>query len=626
MTKTVYFILLSILLINIHSLYAQECIETGKIISAAGTTEAGYSGNNGLGSLAKVNQPQGLSGDSNGNLYFADAINHVVRKVDPDGIITTIAGVAGVSGFNFSTGPAHLIQLSYPTDVAVDAAGNLYITEGISSLIRYLDVSTGIISLIGGSIINGFGYGGDGGNATDAKFQFPNAIAVNSLGEIFIADRFNHRIRKIAVDGIITTIAGNGTQGYSGDGQNALNAEINNPFDLVIDAADNIYFVDLNNNVIRKIEHTTNIITTAIGTGVVGFSGDGGLASSAEISNPQGITIDVNGNIYISDQANARIRKIDGDTGIISTVLGTGTIGYPASGTAAATADINPYNLFINNEDKLFYSEWINHRVTTFECPNTELFFEAECVTIGSNWRSNHDTRASGGKYLVYPGIGKELGSGPTDGNDIVRFIVLLPEAGMYDLYARTLTFSSFSDAFWVRINNANWLDFSNIRKSLSYIWNPLHDGDPTAPISVSLNAGLNIIEFGLQEDGTRIDKLAIIAAGGTPPDALGGDSDNCPDFDVSGDDYDFDTIDQQLKEFSVYPNPFSTDLNIAWQSDLPTDIKIINSLGQIIWEKTAAYSMDENVELQQLPAGMYIIELENEEGRKLLKIQKVNR
>lgn len=555
MIKTTYFILLSVLLLNTNFLYAQECIETGTIISAAGTTEGGYSGNGGLGSLAKINQPQGLVGDNEGNLYFADALNHVVRKVDADGIITTIAGVAGVSGFNFSTGPAHLIQLSYPTDVAVDAQGNLYITEGVSSLIRYLDVSTGTLSLIGGTPVNGFGYGGDGGNATDAKFQFPNAIAVNSIGEIFIADRFNHRIRKIAIDGIITTIAGTGSQGYSGDGGNALNAQINNPFDIVIDAADNIHFVDLNNNVIRRIDHATNVISTTIGTGAVGFSGDGGLANVAEISNPQGITIDANDNIYISDQENARIRKVNAATGIITTVLGTGTTGYPTSGVAAATADINPYNLFISNENKLIYSEWINHRVVTTECSDTELYFEAECVTIGANWRLNSDTRASGGKYIVYPGIGKELGSGPTDNDDIIRFIVILPQAGMYDIYARTLTFSSFSDAFWVRVNNDNWLDFSNITKSLGYIWNPLHDGDPTAPISVSLNEGLNIIEFGLQEDGTRIDKLAVIAEGGTPPENLGGEADNCANLDISDDDYDFDTIDQDYKGLSVYPN-----------------------------------------------------------------------
>lgn len=626
MKKTIYLIFFLTLFLNTHFLSAQ-CAGTGIIASAAGTTVQGYSGDGGLGALAKINQPLGLAGDANGNMYFADAINHIVRKVDANGIISTVAGIPGVSGFNSASGSTDIVQLSYPTDVAVGPNGNLYIAEGISSLIRKVNLTTNIVTLIGGTPVNGFGYAGDGGNATDAKLQFPNGLVVNSGGDIFIADRFNHRIRKIAVDGIITTIAGNGVQGYSGDGANAINAELDNPLDIAIDASDNIYFIDSNNNVIRKIDAITNVITTEIGSSTLGFSGDGGLANAATINNPQGISIDSHDNIYISDQQNARIRKIDANTGIINSILGNGATGYPVSGTAANVASINPYNLYVDTNDKLFFSEWINHRIVTVNCPETELFYEAECVTVGSNWQTYSDTRASNGQCLIYPGIGKKLAAGPSNNDDIIRFLTVVPEAGMYDLYARVLTFSSFNDAFWVRVNNSNWMDFSNLQKSFSFQWNQLHDGDINSPISLSLNSGLNIIEFGLGEDGTRLDKVAVVAAGLTPPEALGGSADNCSGVLPDNDDgYDLEETNHQTKGISVYPNPFNATLSIDWTSELPTDIKILNTFGQTVWQKNGVLSMNDVINLEAFPAGMYIIELENEEERKAMKVQKINR
>ncbi len=626
MLKKAYFVLLFTVLLYSPYTYAQ-CIDTGSIASAAGTTQAGWAGDSELASLAKVNQPMGITGDAAGNLYIADASNHVIRKVDTDGIIHTIAGVVGASSFNYASGDANVVHLSTPSDVAVDANGDLYITERGSSLIRKLDVATNTISLIGGVSENGLGFSGDGGNATEAKFFVPDAIAVSSTGELFIADRFNHRIRKIAVDGIVTTVAGTFIPGYTGDGGDASLASLSNPLDIVLDAADNIYFVDAGNHVIRKIDHATGIISTIVGTGTPGFWGEGSLAANAQLNNPQGLAIDVAGNLYISDQGNARIRKISAADGTITTIMGTGTAGTPTAGDLAINANINPFRLYIDNDEKLYYSEWINHRILTVDCPEriNEFFLEAECVAVGANWRVRNDFRASNGQFVVYPGIGLSLNSPPSDPDDIITFRVVA-DAGMYDLYARTLAFSSFNDAFWVRVEGGTWMSFSNIRKSLIYVWSQIFDGDINTPVSIQLNDGPNTIEFGIYEDGARLDKIAIVPAGSRPPEGFGGTAfTECgnvgsPDFDD-----DISSTEYEREKLNIYPNPFSAALHLEWTRDLPTDVTIRNTFGQVVWQKQGLLGMDEAIHLEQLPAGMYIVELENAEERKLSKIQKIN-
>ena len=215
------------------------------------------------------------------------------------GIITTIAG-NGIAGYSGDGGLATNAELNNPYGVAVDSNGNIYIADTNNNRIRKVNSTTGIITTIAG---NGTaGYSGDGGLATNAELYYPYGVAVDSNGNIYIADTYNNRIRKVnSTTGIITTIAGNGTAGYSGDGGPATNAQLNYPYGVAVDSSGNIYIADTDNNRIRKVNSTTGIITTIAGNGNPGYSGDGGPATNAELYDPSGVAVDSNGNIYIAD-------------------------------------------------------------------------------------------------------------------------------------------------------------------------------------------------------------------------------------------------------------------------------------------------------------------------------------
>ena len=293
---------------------------TGAVTTVAGTGTQGYSGDGGLATSAKLNLPFGVAVDAAGNIYIADTYSHAIRLVTSStGIITTVAGT-GFSGYSGDGGPATLAKLDYPFGVAIDAAGNIYIADTYSRAIRVITKSTGIITTVAGTGIQG--YSGDGGPATSAKLDYPYGVAIDTAGNIYIAERFRHVIRLVTKStGIITTVAGTGgSSGYSGDGGPATSAKLYEPIGVAIDAAGNIYIVDSGNNVIRMVTSSTGIITTVAGTGTQGYSGDGGLATSAKLSYPRGVAIDPAGNIYIADTNNNFIRLVTESTGIITTL------------------------------------------------------------------------------------------------------------------------------------------------------------------------------------------------------------------------------------------------------------------------------------------------------------------
>jgi TonB family protein len=303
---------------NLNRIY--HVAADGKIRLAAGNG-LGFGGDGGPATAALLNHPHSLAVDSQGNLYIADTRNNRVRKVTAAGVITTVAG-NGEKGFGGDGGQAASAQLGSPFDIAVDSAGNLYIADITYPCIRKV-TSTGMITIVAG---NGkAGSIGDGGQATSAQLHYPYGIAVDSAGNLFIADSSANRIRKVTSSGIISTVAGNGSNGgYSGDGGPATATQLNSPDGIAVDSAGNLYFADHFNNRIRKI-NPAGVISTLAGYGSGGYSGDGGQANSARLKSPGDVALDSAGNLYISDDWNSRIRKVTPD-GVITTVAGNGKV------------------------------------------------------------------------------------------------------------------------------------------------------------------------------------------------------------------------------------------------------------------------------------------------------------
>ena len=276
----------------------------GNISIIAGTGSWGFSGDGGAATSAKLYNPSGVAVDASGNVYIADDSNNRVRKINPSGVISTFAGT-GVAGFSGDGGAASSAQLNGPTGVVVDALGNLFIAERYNHVIRKVNPS-GIISTFAGTGTSGFN--GDGGAATNAQLFNPSGLAFDLLGNLYIAD-ISCRIRKVNTAGIISTFAGTGIQGYSGDGGAATSAQLGSSCGVAVDASGNVYIAENGNQLIRKV-NTAGIISTFAGTGTCNFSGDWGPAISAQLCNPTGIAIDTSGNVYIADNNNQRVREI----------------------------------------------------------------------------------------------------------------------------------------------------------------------------------------------------------------------------------------------------------------------------------------------------------------------------
>lgn len=287
--------------------------------------------NNVQATAAALAAPAQIAYDAAGNLYIADLNDHVIRKVDLAGIVTTVAGT-GEQGFAGDGGPATGAQLDSPAGVAVNVAGDIYIADTHNQRIR--KVSGGTITTIAGTGVAGFS--GDNGAAASAQLSNPTALALDSSGNLYIADTDNHRIRKISGT-TITTVAGNGEQAFSGDGASATAAGIDSPNGVAVDAAGKIYIGDTRNQRVRVVD-ATGMISTLAGNGSKAYGGDGGAAAGASLARPRGLSVDAQGNIYIADSDNNRIRVIATTGKIISTVAGNGSQGFAGDGGPAVNA------------------------------------------------------------------------------------------------------------------------------------------------------------------------------------------------------------------------------------------------------------------------------------------------
>jgi hypothetical protein len=330
----------------------------GMIITVAGDATQGFTGDGGIATNAELRNPLGVAADALGNFYIADAGNERIRKVNASGTITTVAGngyqdSSYNGGFSGDNGPAINAELNYPRGVAVDVIGNIYIADANNNRIRMVSPS-GIITTVAG---NGYaGFSGDNGLAISAELNNPQGVAVDASGNIYIADTANNRIRKVNPSGTITTAAGNGTQGFSGDDGDATIAELAYPRGVGADASGNIYIPDTLNSRIRKVS-TNGIITTVAGVATNGYSGDNGLATSAQLNGPMGATVDATGNIYIADMSNRRIRMVS-PNGIITTVAGNGLSGYSGDyGPATSATLFSPWGVAVDASGNLYIAD-----------------------------------------------------------------------------------------------------------------------------------------------------------------------------------------------------------------------------------------------------------------------------
>jgi uncharacterized protein (TIGR03437 family) len=333
----------------------------GIISTVAGNGIDGYSGDGGLATSASLALPGSVVIDAGGNLIIADTYNNRVRLVGPTGIITTLAGNSSIwpPGFSGDGGPAVSASFDLPYGVALDSVGNLYVSDQNNRRVRRIGVS-GIVSTIAGNGISNFA--GDGGPAGQASLDFPSAVKVDNLGNLYIADSMNHRVRKVSTMGIITTIAGNGTPGFSGDGGPATSAQLYGPTSVAIDGSGNVFISDSLNLRIRRVM-PDGTITTYAGNGVWGYSGDGGPAVSASLTNPWGISTDLSGNLYVADNNNNVVRKIT-RTGVITTAAGNGNAGFSGDGGQATAAVLNgPADVASDQAGDLFIAEIYNGRV-----------------------------------------------------------------------------------------------------------------------------------------------------------------------------------------------------------------------------------------------------------------------
>jgi uncharacterized protein (TIGR03437 family) len=346
--------------------------QTYTINTVAGNGAYGFGGDGGPATSAKLWYPTGVAVDFAGNLYIADMDNNRIRKVTPAGTISTVAG-NGTTGPSGDNGPAAGAQLNQPSEVAVDSAGNLYIADTVNNRIRKV-TPAGIISTVAG---NGtMGFSGDNGPATSAQLS-AGGVAVDSAGNLYIADPNNNRIRKVS-NGVITTVAGNGARGYSGDGGPATNAMLSGPVAVTVDSAGNLYIADSYNNRIREVSN--GMITTV----------------AAGLNFPSGVAVDFAGNLYITDTGNFRIRKVS--NGVITTVAGNGTQGFSGDGGPATSAELNnPAGISVDSVGNLYIADTNNFRVRvlTPSCTYSVALASLQAPAAGGNLTVSIQTGAS---------------------------------------------------------------------------------------------------------------------------------------------------------------------------------------------------------------------------------------
>ncbi|KAF0248374.1 MAG: NHL repeat-containing protein, partial [bacterium] len=332
----------------------------GRITTFAGGIP--FLGDGGDALEASLNRPEGVAIDGAGNIFVVDSNNHRIRMIDTAGVITTVVG-NGVRGFAGDGALGLAASLNLPKSITLDSSGNLFIADFGNSRIRRVDAITGVITSVAGNGMRTFS--GDNGAATAASLRFPQGVAVDLSGNILIADTGNSRIRRVdAITGVITTIAGNGNKTIGEDGGLATSTAIGAVEVVAVDSSNNVFFLASSSSRIRRINASTQTITTVAGDGTKGFAGDGSSATSAKLNSPEDFKLDTLGNIFIADATNSRIRRVDAKTGTITSIAGSGEFAFGGDNGLANTASLNlPKAIAVDGLGNLIISDTGNNRI-----------------------------------------------------------------------------------------------------------------------------------------------------------------------------------------------------------------------------------------------------------------------
>jgi len=522
------------------------------ITTMAGYGIAGYSGDGGPATGAMINGEWGAAIDGAGNMYIGDRFNNRIRKITHSGIITTIAGT-GASGFGGDGGPATAALLYQPAGVAVDSSGNVYIADCLNQCVRAISTS-GRISTIAGTGTGG--YTGDGGAATIAKIDHPGGICIDKSGNIYFTDMTNNCVRKVNTLGIISTYAGNGVSGFEGDGSPATDAQFSTPNDISVDRNGNVYISDFYNNRVRKVD-TFGIITTIMGTASGGYSGDGSAATATQLLGPGGIAFDVYGNIYIADADNHRIRKIN-SAGIVSTISGTGVAGYSGDGGPATAAQLDlPCHILFDINGNMYVTDGDENRIR--EILNRPPFFT-----------SGDSPRVSVCENTSHNAIDSLLAAVDSDAEQIETWSLLL--APTHGTAIITESMVSTGD-----ILHPSGLSYS---PATGYI---------------GIDSFIVSVTDGYDADTATVHvTVTACALGETNFASLGNET------------------------IKLFPNPSHDELTITF-TDKITQIAVTNLLGQKVF--THGYNSEQvQINVADLPASLYFIKINGSETRKFVK------
>ena len=352
---------LSTLLVGCAGEQPELVVSGPQILTFAGQGEAGYGGDDGPAVEAQLDNPFGIVRGPDGALYVCDVLNHVIRRIGVDGVITTVAG-SGEAGYEGDGGPALEAKLNEPYEVRFDARGNMFFVERLNHLVRRVDISDGTISTVAGTGMEGFS--GDGGGGVEAQLHQPHSIQFDSAGALYICDIRNHRIRKVDLEtGIITTFAGTGEQGPTPDGAPIEGTPLNGPRAIDFDRDGNMWLALREGNAVYKLDMTARTIHHVAGTGEKGFTGNGGPAAQATLSGPKGISIAPNGNVYLADTESHSIRMIDLQQGTLELVAGNGDKGDGPEGDPLSCMMARPHGVFVDADGSVFVGDSEAHRV-----------------------------------------------------------------------------------------------------------------------------------------------------------------------------------------------------------------------------------------------------------------------